>query len=202
MEGALVGLTGIYGSGKTTVAKMFKRLGAVTVDADKLAHKALNKGSDTYKKILDVFGKGVLTKNGSIDRAKLAAVVFDDPRARKKLERIIHPPVLAEIEKKARASKKVMVADVPLLFESGFDKRTDFTVTVKTALKTIEKRLTGGKKNISRQEILRRIRAQAGIKEKAARSDFVIDNNGTLAETRKQVKEIWNYINKKERRGK
>lgn len=178
------------------MAAMFASLGAKVLDADKIAHQLILPGSPCFKRIVRVFGKGILTK-GAIDRVKLGRLVFRAPKRLKKLEKIIHPEVIKEIRRriaKARVQKvPAVVLDVPLLFESQLNKDTDAAITVRANLAAQLTRIQK-KRPVTRAEFFRRIRVQLPLKQKAALSDFIIDNRGTLSATRKQVRDIWNKI--------
>src|SRR5689334_10951163 len=131
----LVGLTGGIATGKTTVAQMFKRCGAVVIDADQLARHVVRPGKPAWREIVAAFGKSILTPRGSINRQALGAIVFQDRRKLKKLERIIHPRVAREQQRltrriKARVPNAVVVYEVPLLFESGAHTRVDKIIVV------------------------------------------------------------------------
>lgn len=195
----MVGITGSLATGKSTVSAMFAERGAGVINADLLAHRGMRPGGACYKKILKAFGAGILNK-GRIDRRKLAEVVFNSRPKLKKLEGIVHPFVIKEARAHARsfakAGKNVIVLDVPLLFESGMDKLTDLTVTVRTsgAVQLARIKRQG---RLSAQEAKRRIKAQFSLNEKVRRSDLVIDNNGPLHRTREQVKQIWNMLQRR-----
>ena len=169
----IIGVTGSLGTGKTRVARMFGRFGAYIIDADKIVHRILDKSA----------------------RRHLAGLVFDDKEALKKLCRVIHPIVKKEIFRalKKNKSKKTIVIDAPLLIESGLDKKCDYLVVVKAAL---TKQLERAAKNLSlsRNQILKRIRLQMPLKKKMALADFVIDNGGSLKNTEKQVRKVWEEL--------
>jgi dephospho-CoA kinase len=198
MRPLLVGLTGGFAAGKSTVARMFRKLGARVLDSDRIAREALNKGTKTHEKIIRAFGPAALDRRGAIDRKKLAGIVFSDARARRRLERIVHPYVLAEIRKRARRSdRRVVVAEVPLLFEAGFDRRVDLSVVVSARRpRQLDRAARRGTQN--RREAERRIRAQWPLAAKLKRADFIIDNNGSLRQTEAGVKRVWKKITTKE----
>jgi dephospho-CoA kinase len=192
----ILGITGSFGSGKTTVAKMFKSQGAQIIDADKLAHNCLAPKSPYYKRIINTFGKDILNKNNAIDRKKLAAIVFNNKNLLLKLNNIIHPQVIRIIKKKMKYSKsKLIVLDVALLIESGLKKEVDKLIVVKIhrhkQIERIKKR-----DSLRSKDILKRISYQIPLEQKAGLADFIIDNSGTLKETERQVKDIWKSIYK------
>ena len=186
----IIGVTGNMGCGKTTVALVFKKLGAEVIDADKLAHEALSFKGPSYKKIINVFGEEILDKSKNIDRRKLSGIVFEDRKLLLKLNRIIHPEVIKQIKKRIAGSKKeVVVLDVPLLIESGLHKIVDRVVVVKTDLRHQIFRVKN-KLSLSESEISKRQSFQLPLREKIRLADFIINNNGTFDKTEQQVEKI------------
>ncbi|RJP29751.1 MAG: dephospho-CoA kinase [Candidatus Omnitrophota bacterium] len=186
----VIGLTGNFGSGKSTVAGLFRELGAYVIDADKLARKAVSPGAKAYNKIVKVFGKAILRKNGHIDRVRLAGRVFCDRKALVSLNSIIHPEVIRAIKEKISASKyRIILLDVPLLIESGLSRISDKVIVVKASANTIARRLSG-KRGFSIQEIKDRTKNQMPIRDKLRLADFVIDNNRSFKNTSVQVEKI------------
>jgi dephospho-CoA kinase len=192
----VIGLTGGLGSGKSTVAGMFAKLGADVLDADKISHGLLKKGRVSYKKIIRAFGKEVLT-GGKIDRRKLAKIVFADKRKLRILEKIIHPQVRKEMEQKLgrlkRSRRKAVVLDIPLLFESGLKWPVDVTVVVK-AKKELQIKRAVKNLNITKLEAQKRIKNQMPLKNKIRLADLTIDNNGSKIKTNEQVKKVWERL--------
>lgn len=188
MRRVVIGLTGVLGSGKTTAAGYFKRLGADVIDADKIAHQVLaDKG--IVKKITSYFGEDVL-RNRKIDRKKLAGIVFGDGTKLKKLCGIIHPVVLKRIKKILKKSGKgVVIIDAPLLIESGLHKAMDAVIAVRIKQSAQLKRCL--RLGYSEEEALKRIKAQMPQHKKLRYADFIIDNSGSRKEVKKQVLEIW-----------
>lgn len=182
----LVGLTGGVATGKSTVAKMFERCGAVVIDADALAHQVMEPGKPAWRAIIQTFGRAVLNPDRTLNRQALGAVVFRNQSKLRRLERIIHPRVAREQARLTRQAarkdpKAVVIYDVPLLFEAGIDKRVDRVIVVTADRETQIARLK--KRNgFTRAEALRRIRSQMPPKEKAAAADYLLD--GTTARPR------------------
>jgi dephospho-CoA kinase len=200
----LIGLSGGIGTGKSTVARMFAEEGAVVIDADAIVHELQAPGMPLVAEIAAAFGDQVLDANGALDRAALGAIVFRDEAARRRLNAIVHPKVGAEFARRIGAARsagvRVLVLDIPLLFEgrkagTGSAAAMHFDATVLVAAPEalqIERQVA--RDGASREEALRRIRAQLPIEEKKALADYVIDNGGTLDETRRQVREVLRQV--------
>ena len=186
-KSVILGITGTFGSGKSTVANIFKSSGAELIDADKIAHRVIRPGSGIYKKIIKAFSRSILKKNKSIDRRKIAKVVFKDKKLLQKLNQIIHPEVIRIIKNQICASAKgIVVLDAPLLIEAGLKGIVDKLIVVGIhKKKQIERALK--KTSLSEADILKRIKAQIPLKDKIRLADFVIDNSSTIGKTRKQV---------------
>jgi len=185
----LVGLTGGIGSGKTEVRKAFARLGAKTLCLDEAAHRALAKGGAAYRPVVGAFGCGILDRRGEIDRRALGRIVFADARLRRRLERLTHPAVLAEMRRRVRAQRRgLLVVDAPLLFEAGLEREFDLTVVV-TAGRERRLRRLRRRAGASPGELRRRLAAQMPLTRKAARADVVIPNDGTRSDLRRKVSE-------------
>ena len=186
----VIGLTGSFGSGKTTVAKSFVVYGGRVIDADQIARGCFNRKNKIYKRVVSVFGDKILGPDKNIDRSKLGKIVFSSQKLLGKLNRIVHPEVIRIIKSKINSVKKgVIVLDAPLLLEAGLRKMVDSLVVV-TAGKGEQFSRLIKKTSLKRADIERRIKYQIPLRVKARLADFIIDNNGSLAETRKQVKEL------------
>ena len=192
----IVGLTGSFGTGKSFVASIFKRLGAKVIDADDIAREALEKGSSPYKRIVAAFGDSVLDKSRNIDRRKLSRLVFGSPARLKTLNRIVHPPVISEIISRAWAAggRPVIVIDAPLLVEANLAGMADLLVVVKAPRSKQIERCMRKFKELKKEDVLKRIRSQVPIEKKVKMADFVIDNGQTKSRTAKQVMEIWRKV--------
>ncbi len=185
-----IGLTGGLGTGKSTVLKFFGCLGAKVWDADEVVRRELRVNAALKRKIRDTFGVACL-KNGRIDRKKLAEEIFASPRKTAKLERLIHPIVKRKLAAFLRRNKKsgVVVAEVPLLFETDFHRLFDVTACVVASDAICRKRLSRSHR-FTPQDIARRVRRQMPLSRKTARCDMIIHNNGTKSQTYMQVKKI------------
>ncbi len=193
----LIGLTGGIASGKTTVRKMFERMGAYTLDADELSHKALHQ-EDVYQKLLKHFGNVILNESGEIDRKKLGQIVINNRQELRFLESVVHPKVaemreafIENVRKKDRDA--VIVYDVPLLYEKKMENMFDVVIVVYIDRETQIKRIME-RDEISEEEAEKRLKLQMDIEEKKKRAQIVIDNRGTKDDTFKQVKNIWSKI--------
>jgi len=190
----VIGLTGDFGSGKSTVAAMFKSCGAKIIDADKIGHLLLKPKTAVYKRLIRAFGRNILSADNSIDRVKLADIAFSRRESLRKLNNIMHPEIIHIIKAKlAKAGKKTTVIDAALLIESGLDNCVDRIVVVKLNRVVQMNRLLN-KGFSERCKILARIKAQMPIGKKLLKADFIIDNNGTKKKTRIQVEKAWKEI--------
>jgi dephospho-CoA kinase len=189
----LVGLTGGIGSGKSTVARMLEERGAVVFDADLLAREAVEPGTQGHTAVIERFGADVLAPGGELDREALASIVFADPSARRDLEQIVHPEVrrlFAEGSEAYRDTDRIVVFSAPLLVESGMHTAFEILVVVSATVATQIERLMR-QRGMSEPAIRARIDAQAPLEDKAAVADFLVDNEGTLAELESQVERLW-----------
>jgi dephospho-CoA kinase len=194
----VIGLTGGIGSGKSTVAKMLVQRGAVLIDADEVAHDVVGAGGPAYRKVVERFGESVAAPDGSIDRAALAAVVFNDAAALADLEAIVHPEVRSEIGSRIAAesgSEHVVVVDIPLLIEKGDPDgyRLAGVLVVDSPLDIAVERLVNLRR-MDRSDAKARIARLAARSERIGRADFVIMNMGTLEELQEMVRRAWEWI--------
>lgn len=189
-----VGLTGNIGCGKSTVARMFKKLGAYTLDADKLIHSFYKKGHPVYKEVLKIFGEGVLDKEGNIDRKKLAQIVFTNKEKLQILENITHKALYKEINEILRTlpEDSIFILEATLLVEKRTHKDYDKLIVVWAPYEVCRERAL--KRGVSEEDFERRWNNQMPIDEKAKYADFVIDNSKSFDETFKQVKEIYKKL--------
>ena len=187
----IIGLTGNIGTGKTVVRRMLEHLGAYTIDADALSHRAIAKGAPGYRPVLDTFGKWILGADGEINRSKLGDLVFRDPTALSELEKIVHPLVdQATNVLVKRASQPVVVIEAIKLLEGDLRKMCD-SIWVTYAPQVVQIERLTRKRNITRQEALQRINAQAPQNEKIAAANIVIRNIGSYDDLWNQVSQAW-----------
>jgi dephospho-CoA kinase len=190
----VIGLTGGIASGKSTVARILERLGGVVIDADQLAREVVVPGESAYHAVVAEFGEGILNPDRTINRGALGKVVFADPAARSRLERITHPAIARRAEQKLAALREtetpVVFYMAPLLIEAGVTSRVDEIWVVYADRETQVARLMK-RDGISRTEALQRLAAQLPMDEKRRYGRVVIDNRGTPEEMEKLVGEIW-----------
>jgi dephospho-CoA kinase len=186
-----VGLTGGIASGKSMVADELAARGAIVIDADVLAREVVEPGTPALAAIIDRFGAEVL-RDGQIDRARLAQIVFADPHARRDLERIVHPAVRARAAELERAAgdAAVVVHVIPLLIETGQHEDFDVVVTVDADHETQIQRLMV-RNGFTRAEAESRIAAQASREDRRRAADVVVDNTGSLTQLRGQIDALW-----------
>jgi dephospho-CoA kinase len=193
----LVGLTGGIASGKSTVASILRRLGAAIVNADELAREVVEPEQDAWKEIIETFGHDILRADKTLDRKKLRTLVFDRPEARKQLEAIIHPRVRALAERKINALKAagspVIVYEVPLLFEGQIHLWLRPVILVACDVRTQKKRLLE-RDQLTESEAEKHIASQMSLEEKRKLADYVIENNGSLADLEQEVRSVLHKI--------
>jgi dephospho-CoA kinase len=189
-----VGLTGNIAAGKSSVARVWRELGAVVIDADELARRAVEPGTPGLARIRDRWGERVLAADGTLDRAALRSIVFDDEEERRALEAIVHPAVAAlRAEEHRRARERgdaVVVSDVPLLFEVGMEGEFDRVVLVDAPAELRRERLVRDR-GLAAEEADRMIAAQVPAEQKRARADLVIENAGSPDELRAAAERAW-----------
>jgi dephospho-CoA kinase len=187
----VVGLTGGVATGKSTVAEMFKRCGAVIIDADQLARRVVQPGKPAWREIVKTFGTSVLNTDRSINRHALGAIVFHHRGKLRRLEHIIHPRVAREQQRLVsqiakRRPHAVVIYEVPLLFEAGVDKRVDSIIVVTAGRETQIARLK--KRNgLTRAEALQRIKSQMSLAKKARLADAVLNGSRSRSLLKKEV---------------
>ncbi|MBO6936334.1 MAG: dephospho-CoA kinase [Deltaproteobacteria bacterium] len=192
-----VGLTGGIASGKSTVAEFFRRLGAAVVDADQVARDVVAPGSEGFIAVVDEFGAAMVGEDGSLDRAKLGALVFQDPGARKKLNAITHPRIAAEsrrrIAEELASDAPYVVYEAALLVENGLAKAFQPLIVVAVSPEEQLARLMA-RDGSTAEEAQKRIDSQLPLEKKLELADHVIRNDGALPETEQQVSEVHEAI--------
>jgi dephospho-CoA kinase len=189
-----VGLTGNIAAGKSSVVGVWRSLGATVVDADELARRAVEPGTPGLARIVEAWGPALLDADGALDRAALRRIVFEDPEARARLEEIVHPAVYALRAEENRLAEergeRLVVADIPLLFEVGMADEFDVVVLVDAPEEERLRRLVEDRA-LDPEEAVRMIDAQMPAELKRARADLVIENAGSPAELEARAREAW-----------
>jgi dephospho-CoA kinase len=194
----LVGLTGGIATGKTTVANMLKRCGAVVMDADALARKVVQPGKPAWRAIVQTFGRNVLNPDQTINRHALGRIVFRSRTKRRLLEKIIHPRVArlqAQLTRQAtrRTPDAVIIYDVPLLFEAGIHNRFDKIIVITADSKNQIARLKT-RNGLTRAVALQRIRSQMPLSKKVHKANYVLDGTLSKSALRRQVRQLYRTL--------
>jgi dephospho-CoA kinase len=192
------GLTGSIAVGKSFVLSVFKDLGCVVFDADKVAHSCMEPGRPACDDIVTEFGRGILSPDGTVDRAKLGAIVFADQSRRQRLNEIVHPRVKEEQDRLLHEAEErdplgIAIVDAALIIESGGYKRFDKLVVVFCDLQTQIQRLMT-RNQITQADAERRIAAQMSSDEKRRYADFEIDSSTGFDDTRRQTVDVYNHL--------
>lgn len=189
----IIGLTGGIATGKSTVSQLIKKQGFPVIDADVIAREIVAPGSPVLADIAEAFGPQVLTEEGDLNRARLAAQVFGDPAKLKRLNAMTHPAILAKIQMAIRALEKegirVVFLEVPLLFESGMDKLCEAVIVV-TASPEIQLERLQYRDGLREEDGRKRLAAQWKEEKKRALGDYVLDNSGHIIDTESRLREI------------
>lgn len=193
----LVGLTGNIGSGKSTVAQMLSERGATIIDADVLARRAVETGTAAFDQIVARWGPAVLAPDGHLDRAALRRIVFGDHEQLEELNQIVHPEVerlrARLVEQARKREDRIVVCDIPLLFERHMTDRFDRIILVDAHRAVRLERLVSDR-GLRETEAMEMIAAQMPAELKRARADFVIDNDGTLMQLERRVHDVWSEL--------
>lgn len=189
----IVGLTGGIATGKSTVSQFFIEEGIPVIDTDNIARNVLNKGTDAYFEVIQFFSEEILLTNKEINRKKLGRAIFTNPKKRKQLNDIVHPRVRDEVDAQIAHNKeqghKVIVIDVPLLFETNYQEVVDKTIVVYTKeIKQLER--LASRDNISIEYAKMKIDAQMPLSKKVELADYVIDNSFSILQTKKDFIQI------------
>ncbi|MGZ3603787.1 MAG: dephospho-CoA kinase [Thermodesulfobacteriota bacterium] len=196
----IVGLTGGVASGKTAVSGVLKEEGAYIIDADQIARELVQPHQPAWNELVRTFGEEILQEDRSIDRKKLADRVFADPNQRKLLDQILHPLITEEMDRRTKEigqknPQAIVVIDAPLLIEVGYHRQVDKVMVVTSTQAQQFERLKA-RDGINFEEALRILSSQMPIEEKVKLADFVIRNEGSLAEVRKRTKEVFRELKK------
>jgi dephospho-CoA kinase len=193
----VVAVTGGIASGKTTVVHELERLGGRVVESDRISRAIYTPGSAVWKKIVRLFGRGILGEDDAVDRKKLAGIVCADPKRRRTLEEVTHPAIIAEMKRQMRAAKDapLIVLDIPLLYEAGLEGMADITVVVWVP-KAVQAARLRKRDGLAAQDAAARLRAQWPLARKRALADYVIDNTGGKARTKRETAKLWRVLTK------
>jgi len=198
----VIGLTGNIGSGKSTVARYLKDLGAIVIDADQVAREVVQPGTPAIAEIVNSFGPDILNSEGALDRKKMGSIAFSNPQAMARLNEITHPRIVETINQKKQnlqllpdSHNMLLVIDAPLLIEVGLHKEVDEIWVVKVDESKQVERLSK-RDGLSNEEVRMRIAAQMPQEEKLKYAQRVIDNSGSPEETREQVIRYWSNLQK------
>ena len=196
----IVGLTGGVASGKTAVSRVLKEEGAYIIDADQIARELVQPRKPAWKEIIRAFGQEILQEDGSIHRKKLAGRVFADVKQRKRLNRILHPRIRKEMDRRAkeigqRDPEAIVVIDAPLLVELGNHRQMDKLIVV-TSTRTQQIERLKDRDGANREEALKIVSSQMPLEEKLKFADFVIRNEGSLEETKRKAREVFKELRK------
>jgi len=193
----VIGLTGGIGSGKSTVSKFLAHLGAVVIDADKVGHEVFKPGTKAWQEVVDAFGQGIISADGTIDRRKLGEIVFSNPGARAKLNQIMHPLIYEQVksrmEEYERKGVAIIIVEAPLLLEVGWKSLVDEVWVTSASEATVIKRLKE-QKGLPEAQSLARIRAQLTDEERIRQADVVIDTDCALDELKERVEALWRKL--------
>jgi len=194
----VVGLTGGIASGKSVVSKILGDLGALVIDADGVSREIMVPHTECWEQVVSSFGKEILREDLTIDREKLADLVFKNPKQRAKLNSVVHPAIMKRIEERLDTIKEkdpetIVVIDAALLIETGMYKRYDKLVVVYAGKEMQLKRLMA-RDGMSRDEAQRRIDSQLPLREKIKLADFVIRNEGSLKKTKEEVEKVFKIL--------
>lgn len=193
----LVGLTGGIASGKSTVSGFFKKLRIPVIDADQMARDSVKPNTKAYREILKTFGKEVMKKDRTLDRARLSEIVFSNPSKKERLEKLTHPEIFKRILKKIREIKKqghpLAIVDAALLFESGLNQQMDKTILIH-ANPEIQLQRLKSRDGLSEDQAKKRIGVQMPDSQKERLADYIIDNSGSPEETYRQLLEVITQI--------
>ncbi|MBO5245272.1 MAG: dephospho-CoA kinase [Selenomonadales bacterium] len=193
----IIGLTGSIASGKSTVSRILSECGAPIIDADLIARAVAERGEEGWRGIVAAFGEGVLLEDGQLDRAKVGEMIFRDEKKRALLDSIMHPIILnrieAELDRLRMKGEAIAILDIPLLLELGWQDRVSAVWLVAVSPEVQKARLML-RNQLTEQQAEARIASQMSIEAKRQYADVIIENDGTLAETERDVKVKWNEL--------
>ncbi len=201
----VIGLTGGIGTGKSEVARLLQSLGAAVISADEVGHEAYVPDSESWREVVDTFGKEILQPSGEIDRQKLGAIVFSDPQQLEKLNAIMHPRMARMVADRIQVLRdqgaSTVVVEAALLFEAGWDSLVDEVWTTDSSVESVVERLQA-RNGMDEKEARRRIDSQMDPAERIERSDLVVDNSSDVSALEQTVMALWeNRVSVRTERG-
>jgi len=201
----VIGLTGGIGTGKSEVASLLQSLGAAVISADEVGHEAYAPNSESWREVVDTFGKEILQPSGEIDRQKLGAIVFSDPQQLEKLNAIMHPRMARMVADRIQVLRdqgaSTVVVEAALLFEAGWDSLVDEVWTTDSSVESVVERLQA-RNGMDEKEARRRIDSQMDPAERIERSDLVVDNSSDVSALEQTVMALWeNRVSVRTERG-
>lgn len=201
----VIGLTGGIGTGKSEVAGLLQSLGAAVISADEVGHEAYAPNSESWREVVDTFGKEILQPSGEIDRQKLGAIVFSDPQQLEKLNAIMHPRMARMVADRIQVLRdqgaSTVVVEAALLFEAGWDSLVDEVWTTDSSVESVVERLQA-RNGMDEKEARRRIDSQMDPAERIERSDLVVDNSSDVSALEQTVMALWeNRVSVRTERG-
>ena len=201
----VIGLTGGIGTGKSEVARLLQSLGAAVISADEAGHEAYAPNSESWREVVDTFGKEILQPSGEIDRQKLGAIVFSDPQQLEKLNAIMHPRMARMVADRIQVLRdqgaSTVVVEAALLFEAGWDSLVDEVWTTDSSVESVVERLQA-RNGMDEKEARRRIDSQMDPAERIERSDLVVDNSSDVSALEQTVMALWeNRVSVRTERG-
>jgi len=201
----VIGLTGGIGTGKSEVARLLQSLGAAVISADEVGHEAYAPDSESWREVVDTFGKEILQPSGEIDRQKLGTIVFSDPQQLEKLNAILHPRMARMVADRIQVlrdqSASTVVVEAALLFEAGWDSLVDEVWTTDSSVESVVERLQA-RNGMDEKEARRRIDSQMDPAERIERSDLVVDNSSDVSALEQTVMALWeNRVSVRTERG-
>lgn len=196
----LIGLTGQIGAGKSTAARILESIGALVVDADEVGRHVVETSAPLRRKLAKAFGDDVLNATGGLDRQKVAERAFADEDSRRKLNELVHPYLLRELDKQVRSLSKrheVVVIDAALLLEWELDRKVDYTIVIEAPEQVRFERLAA--RGVSPSDARARQQLQAPLSEFRTRADFVVPNDGDVNDLQRKLIAIWRVLTRRDR---
>jgi dephospho-CoA kinase len=193
----VIGLTGGFGSGKSTVSYLMHELGAVVLDADRVGHEAYRPNTETWREVVAKFGKQILAPNGEIDRRILGEIVFSNPESLAQLNQIVHPRMYemmrSKIEEFRKQGVEVVVLEAAILLEAGWTPLVDEVwVTVAPEHEVVKRTLE--RNGLPEEQVMARIRSQLSSEERIEHADVIINNDVSIDELKVKIKELWDRL--------